>query len=87
MIIETTNNDIRAARPGTFSIQSRLAELRSPEPTSVPAQSRMITVRLPRDQHERLKELAHTNKVSLNALCRAALEGAEVELFNAGDAP
>lgn len=83
MMIETTNNEIRAGRPATFSIQSRLEALRSPEPMPEEKKSRVITVRLPRDQHERLKELAHANKVSLNALCRAALEGAEVELFEA----
>lgn len=42
-----------------------------------------IAVRLPKDHHERLKALAQAQKVSLNKLCRAALEGVEVELFEA----
>lgn len=64
-------------------IRDRLAELRGPDPT-VPEQHRVITVRLPREQHERLKALARANAVSLNAFCIVAFDGAENALASEG---
>lgn len=36
----------------------------------------VITVRLPKTTHKQLMDLAHTNKTTLNRLCRSVLLGA-----------
>ncbi len=65
------------AAPGRAT--ARIAELKAKRPK----QSRVITVRLPREQHERLRQLAVSNKCSLNQLCVAAMQEAEAELGGA----
>ena len=64
-----------------MTITERLAALSQPailEPR-IP-QSRVITVRMKRELHERLKTVAHAKRVSLNMLCVLAVEAAAEEL-------
>jgi len=50
----------------------------TPEPA--PAGRTSVPIRMPRELHKQLKELAWAHKLSLNALCTAALEHVVGEL-------
>jgi predicted HicB family RNase H-like nuclease len=57
------------------AVASALEKLKAPW-----KQSSVVTVRLPRETHERLREVAHEKRTSLNVLCVASLEAALNEL-------
>lgn len=64
-----------------MTIAERIAAIRQPEPVEPrEPQSRVITVRMPRAMHERIRSVAHEQKLSMNLLCVLAIEQAASEL-------
>jgi len=63
-------SDINAFRqsPEHDAILCMVAELRNPQPEPK-SEERVVTVRLPKEMHESLKEEAHASRISLNSLC------------------
>lgn len=68
-----------------FDINTRLEELRAAKMPSTSQQPRVVTVRMTVAMHERLRDLAFQNQVSMNQLCLAAIEGAEHALNGQSD--
>jgi predicted HicB family RNase H-like nuclease len=67
---------------------SQILEARRSRAEDQPKQLRVITVRMTREMHERLKALAHDQRTSLNELATASLEAALRELeVVAADSP
>lgn len=62
-------------------LTQRIAQAKAEKEANAPKPiQRIITVRLTKELHEKLKEIAWDEYISLNSLCVAALEQAAEEL-------